>query len=402
MKVKEFVLFKKNELLQFCIYRLIFGISYSFMIPVIPLFFSSIGIATTMVGVVMSLYGVSKALAQIPFGVVSDKIGDKLLLIIAVGLMAFIPIGYVFFNSQLLVSGVYVLQGAILGMAAPATFSILSRSLEESKRGECTGFASAVFTLGGGIGAAIAGFIISKFGNYNIVFYITSIGIFLTFLFVILKIKKSDISTTEKKNHNKKGLKLIIKDIKKYKLGYKILLLSFIAMLGDFIYGCVVSIFPFYGSEVLGASVGYVSTIISLYLFIFGFGAPIAGWVSDKIGNKKQLYISFIVMNGTLFALYLIRNKVLFASIIIIYFLGATFLNASLQSLLSEFGENENIKGIVFGVVGASESLGYALGPIVSAYIYSLNKTWLFLGLLIVSILVLGVYHFLHKKAYIN
>lgn len=401
MNIKEFVLFKKRELLQFCIYRLIFGISYSFMIPAIPLFFNSIGIATTMIGVVMSLYGVSKALAQIPFGFVSDKIGDKLLLIIAVGLMAFIPMGYVFFNTQLLVSGVYVLQGAILGMAAPATVSILARSLDESKRGECTGFASAVFTLGGGIGAAIAGFIISKFGNYNTVFYITSIGILLTFLFIIFRIKKSNISGSNKKS-NKKEIKLIINDIKKYKLGYKIVLLSFIAMLGDFIYGCVVSIFPFYGKEVLGASVGYISIIISLYLFIFGFGAPLAGWVSDKIGNKKQLYLSFIVMNLTLFTLYLIRTKILFAAIIIVYFLGATFLNASLQSLLSEFGENENIKGIVFGVVGASESIGYAIGPIASAYIYELNKNWLFLGLLIVSILVLGIYHFLHKKAQIN
>lgn len=34
MKVKEFVLFKKNELLQFCIYRLIFGIINSFYIGI--------------------------------------------------------------------------------------------------------------------------------------------------------------------------------------------------------------------------------------------------------------------------------------------------------------------------------------------------------------------------------
>lgn len=47
------------------------------MIPIIPLFFDSIGMATVMIGTVMSLYGVSKILAQIPFGRVSDYIGDN-------------------------------------------------------------------------------------------------------------------------------------------------------------------------------------------------------------------------------------------------------------------------------------------------------------------------------------
>ena len=403
MNIKNNVLFKKKELIQFCTYRFTFGISYSFMIPIIPLFFSSIGISTMMIGTIMSLYGVSKALAQIPFGIVSDAIGDKLLLIIALGLMTFIPFAYTIASSKVIASGIYVLQGAILGIAAPATFSILSRSLDESKRGESTGFASAVFTLGGGIGAAIAGFIVAKFSNYNMVFYMASVGIFLTGLFVFFKIEKSTISNKkEKKIKGKNRIKVIFEDIKNHNLGCKIILLGAIALLGDFIYGCVVSIFPFYGQEVLGASTMYTSTIISLYLFIFGFGAPFAGWVSDKIGNKKQLYVSFFVMNGTLLALYFVRNIILFAFVIIIYFLGATFLNAALQSLLSEFGENDNIKGIVFGFVGASESLGYALGPIISAYIYDINKSWLFLCLLVVSIIVLGVHCLLCKKSCIS
>ena len=407
MNIKNNVLFYKKELRQFCNLRFIFGISYSFMIPIIPLFFDSLGISTVIIGTVMSLYGVSKALAQIPFGMVSDAIGDKLLLIIALTLMAFVPFSYSFAHTQMLASGIYVVQGAILGMAAPATFSILSRSLDEKKRGECTGLASAVFTLGGGIGAAVGGFIVSKFNNYNMVFYIASIGIFLSSVFATLRIKKSSEATSKNKTIKdpikvKRKTKAIFQDIKKYKLGCKIVLLGAIAFLGDFIFGCIVSVFPFYGQEVLGASIRYTSGIISLYLFVFGFGAPIGGWVSDKIGNNKQLFISFMVMSAALLGLYFVRGLVIFTGIIIIYFLGATFLNAALQSLLSEFGDNDNIKGIVFGFVGDSEAFGYALGPIVSAYIYGLNKSWLFLSLLIVSISVLVIYLLLCKKTCIT
>ena len=44
-----------------------------------------------------------------------------------------------------------------------------ARSLDESKRGECTGYASAVFTLSGAIASIIGGFIVTKLNNYNLV-----------------------------------------------------------------------------------------------------------------------------------------------------------------------------------------------------------------------------------------
>lgn len=401
MNIKNNVLFRKIELRQFCTYRFIFGIAYSLMIPIIPLFFDSIGMTAVMIGMVISLYGVSKTLAQIPFGIVSDTIGDKLTIIISLILMSFVPFAYTLTNSNILAGCIYIIQGAILGMAAPATFSILSRSLDNRRRGESTGLASAVFTFGGGIGAAVAGFIIARTGNYNIVFYICFIGILFTAIYVALQIPKVNRTLSKHKINNKRNNKIkeILEEIKRYNLIYKIIVLGSIAFLGDFIYSCVVALFHFYGKDVLGTSTVYTSAIISIYLLVFGLGAPIAGAISDRIGNKKQLFFSFCVMNITLLGLVLTRDVAIFTMIIIIYFLGATFLNAALQSSLSEFGDNPKIKGILFGFVGASESLGYALGPLVSAYIYNIDKSCLFLGLLVVSLLISMIYLLLYKKA---
>jgi len=374
------------------------------MIPTIPLLFDSIGITTLAIGTVMSLYGISKTLTQIPFGIISDTIGDKLTLMLALILMTFIPFAYTLTNNHVLASCIYVIQGAILGMAAPSTFSILSRSLDRRKRGESTGLASAVFTLGGGVGAAIGGCIVAKLGSYNMVFYISSVGILITFIYVGLQIGKTNLPPVKFRfntNKNSSRIKAIAEEIKIYNLKYKIIVLGAIAFLGDFIYGCIVALFHFYGQDVLGTSTVYTSGIMSIYLLVFGLGAPIAGWVSDKIGNRRQLFISFNVMNITLLGLAFTRDIIIFTMIIIMYFLGATFLNAALQSSLSEFGDNLKIKGIIFGIVGASESVGYSLGPLVSACIYQLNKSWLFVGLLVVSILVSVIYLFLYKKAHI-
>lgn len=392
------VLFTKKELRKFCTYRFVFGISYSIMIPIIPLLLKDLGLTTVMIGSVMSFYGISKTIAQIPFGVITDKLGDKLILILGLILMSGIPFSYTLTKSSTIASYLYILQGGVLGLAAPATYSILARSVDAKRRGESTGLAAAVFTLGGGIGSCIGGYLVAILGKYNIAFYLSSLGIVLSLIYVMINIK-SIHSIKHHKHKEKHSLNDIFMEIKQYKLTYKIIVLGSIAFLGDYIYGCVVALIHFYSNDVLGSTTVYSSTIISVYLIVFGLGAPVAGWVSDKIGNKAQLSLSFLVMNITLLILGFTRSIAIFTAVIVVYFMGATFLNASLQSVLSEFGNNKKAKGIVFGFVGASESLGYALGPFLSAYIYEINKSWLFLSLLGVSLIVSIVYLLLYKKA---
>ncbi|MBX9136272.1 MULTISPECIES: MFS transporter [unclassified Clostridium] len=383
---------------SFCIYRLIFGISYSLMIPILPLFFKHNGMSTVTIGIVISLYGVSKTIIQIPFGVISNNIGDKLTLKLSLLLMTFIPIGYILANTCFNYGTLYVFQGVILGIAAPATYSILSRTLDSNRRGECTGLASAVFTLGGGIGAAISGLILEKYTSFNLVFYTASIGIFFSLLYVMIRIKK--VKSPKLKQQNNHNIKDILYEIKSRNLTYKIIILGASAFLGDYIYSCVVALIHFYGQEVLGVSTIYTSGIISTYLLVFGLAAPIAGWISDKIGVKKQLFMSFIVMIIALTILSMIKTLRLFTISIIIYFLGATFLNSGLQNSLLKFGEKKKVEGIIFGVVGACESLGYAIGPIILSYIYNINKIFFFPSLLISTIFIFIIFFILRKNAF--
>lgn len=383
---------------SFCIYRLIFGISYSLMIPILPLFFKHNGMSTVTIGIVISLYGVSKTIIQIPFGVISNNIGDKLTLKLSLLLMTFIPIGYILANTCFNYGTLYVFQGAILGIAAPATYSILSRTLDSNRRGECTGLASAVFTLGGGIGAAISGLILEKYTSFNLVFYTASIGIFFSLLYVMIRIKK--VKSPKLKQQNNHNIKDILYEIKSRNLTYKIIILGASAFLGDYIYSCVVALIHFYGQEVLGVSTIYTSGIISTYLLVFGLAAPIAGWISDKIGVKKQLFMSFIVMIIALTILSMIKTLRLFTISIIIYFLGAIFLNSGLQNSLLKFGEKKKVEGIIFGVVGACESLGYAIGPIILSYIYNINIIFFFPSLLISTIFIFIIFFILRKNAF--
>ena len=45
-------------------------------------------------------------------------------------------------------------------------------------------------------------------------------------------------------------------------------------------------------------------------------------------------------------------------------------------------------------------ALGYAIGPLISSYVYNLSKVWLFPGLLIFTIGVFAIFIVLKKKAF--
>ncbi|WP_315080938.1 hypothetical protein [uncultured Clostridium sp.] len=58
------------------------------------------------------------------------------------------------------------------------------------------------------------------------------------------------------------------------------------------------------------------------------------------------------------------------------------------------------IQRFAFGFVEACESLGYAVSPMVSSFVYELNKRYLFGMLLASSLIVLVAFLILHKKAF--
>ena len=157
----------------------------------------------------------------------------------------------------------------------------------------------------------------------------------------------------------------------------------------------MIPIIPLYFNS-LGISTLIIGAVMSSYGFAKALIQIPFGVVTNKIGDKLLLIISFIFMILSLATLSIVRRISIFTIAIIIYFLGATFLNSGLQNSLLKFGEDKKSEGIV----GACEALGYAIGPLISSYVYNLSKVWLFPGLLIFTIGVFAIFIVLKKKAF--
>ena len=120
--------------------------------PLFGLIISDLNITYAQVGVVMTLYFVSTAIVQVPIGILVDRIGARMVLIVGLVLMgtAVLLAGLVPSYSVLLLS--FLIAGIGNAVFHPADFSILSTSIPKSRHGR----AFAIHTFGGSIGYAAA------------------------------------------------------------------------------------------------------------------------------------------------------------------------------------------------------------------------------------------------------
>ena len=159
------------------------------ILPVFALYVDKLpGATTTMVGIALGIYGLTQAALQIPFGMLSDRIGRKP--VIAGGLILFI-IGSIFAALATTMDGIIIgraIQGA--GAIGSTTLALLSDLTKVENR------TKAMAVIGMTIGASFViammlGPIINNFLGLSGIFWITAVLGALGLLVLYLQVPTS-------------------------------------------------------------------------------------------------------------------------------------------------------------------------------------------------------------------
>ena len=135
---------------------------YHLVLPPLFIFIQpELGVSYTELGIAMTLYFIATAIAQVPIGLMVDRIGARIVLIGGLMLMGFslVLAGMVPNYTALLVS--FFIAGMGNAVFHPADFSILSNNVRESHQGR----AFAFHTFGGSIGYAAAPVVMVPLGS---------------------------------------------------------------------------------------------------------------------------------------------------------------------------------------------------------------------------------------------
>ncbi|MDC0932941.1 MFS transporter [Arcobacteraceae bacterium] len=158
------------------------------------------GATPTLVGIVIGGYAITQMIFQVPFGIMSDKLGRKGTIIMGLLLFAIGSIVCAISNDMLMLLLGRFLQGAgAIGAVVTAMISDIVREEERPK---------AMALMGGSIAASFAiamlvGPLIGAYAGIDILFWITAALAIISIFILIKKVPNPPVVTHTYHNHSK-------------------------------------------------------------------------------------------------------------------------------------------------------------------------------------------------------
>ncbi len=330
----------------------------AFMIfPVLSVYTDSYSYSTPfLIGVTLGIYGLTNAIMQIPFGLLSDRYGRKL--IILIGLLIFLVGSMICAyteNIYYLVLG-RALQGA--GAISGVLMALLSDSTTEKNR------TLSMAIVGVAIGAAfftafMLGPLVTKFFNLSGLFFLV---IFLT-IFSLLLTALIPKTTTLSKSQFNYDLVEIISDKKFNRFFLDILILHMI--LTSIFIAIPVMMYEVYRIAVddfpqLYSSIFILSLVITL---------PLLGIERSKPHLTRNTSVLLLSLSLIFIYLFFDTSLIIITTALICYIGSFSVLEAGIPSTLSKNTNIDN-RGLTMSIYTSFQFFGTFLGGLIGGYLY--------------------------------
>lgn len=371
-------IFSKSEL------KFLIGISFSigvvqFSLGLIAPFVSTYAgnlkyTSPTLIGLSLGIYGLTQGILQLPYGMWSDRIGRKTVLL--TGLMQMILgflLGYTAENIY-----TFILARALQGSGAimAVAYSWIGDSICDEKKNRAMGNAGTIV----GFTAAMAfglGPILYNLMSVPKIFLMCAILSFIGWLYILLFMENDKVI------HNKKVDKSNFKDILKHKSFNSLIKITFAGFITDYILFTVYFIVPLLLQKSMPTGdmwkVFVPSIVIAIIVLKFASSYADRGYFI-----KINKYSFLIALAGSL--CFLIHNVFFIAAGMILCMTGFMCLISLLPSGVNKLTEG-NIRGTANGLLNTFIFLGAFMGGLLSGILWKINTLLPVIVLIIICVI---------------
>ncbi|GKX27769.1 MFS transporter [Vallitalea longa] len=378
--------FEKKELLFLITISLALGIRQMTMTMVMP-FISTYGKTlaysnSILIGVALGIFGLTQAIFQVPFGIWSDKLGNKP--VILIGLLQVIIGLFIAFLSENIYLLIFAraLQGS--GAVLATGYSWVSSRIDSEKRPQAFSFLGMIIGFAAASAFAL-GPIINNYLSVSEMFLVCSILIFVVWMIILLFLKDtSGINSDSSSNNETKtsilaGIRILLKN--KCFLG-----LNFAGFINNYIMVAVFYIVPIYLDELVGTS-GMWKIFMPAVIIAIIFMKKSIKLVSKGYG-LNLIKLAF-VLSGIGICFYF--NSKSFVSILIgsiLFMTGYILIATIVPTIANDIAEN-SYRGTANGIINSFQYIGSFVGSVITGILWSShNDIELYL---IIAISIIGV-----------
>lgn len=329
----------------------------------------------TLIGLALGIYGLTQALLQIPFGMTSDRIGRKP--VIVVGLVLFV-IGSVVAAQAHSIGAIIVgraIQGA--GAVGSTLTALVADSTREDQR------LKAMSMIGMTIGlsfiiAMVGGPVLNQFIGLSGIFWLTAalgvIGILMLLLVV----------PTPKHHFLHRDSEAVLGQFKTVLTTPELLRLDFGIFASHAILTALFVVIPMILLNDTGIAANDQWMIYLPVLFLAFFAMVPFIIIAEKKSRMKGVFVGAVAVTAlTQFGLYSgFDHMALISVMLLLFFTAFTLLEASLPSLIAKIAPVGS-KGTAMGVYSSCQFLGIFVGGTVGGWLlhhFGMRQLFLFTG----------------------
>lgn len=334
-----------------------------FMIfPVLSLFAETLeGSTPLLIGLAISVYGLTQAVLQIPFGLMSDRFGRKK--IIVIGLLLFAS-GSIVAALSTTIYGVLIgraLQGS--GAIAAAIMALVADLTREVHRTKAMALIGASIGISFGV-AMTLGPVISGFSGIQGIFWVTAVLSFLA-IFVVLFVVPNPVQTKVHGNAELIPAKFstVLKDKNLLRLDYGIFTLHLILTASFVIVPLLLRDAGLIPEDHWQVYLPLLTTSMAMIIpFVI---------IAEKKRKMKAVFVGAVttLVLADLSLFYFNDSLYTLIAGLWVFFCGFNLLEATLPSLISKTAPG-NLKGTAMGAYSSAQFFGAFLGGTTGGWIY--------------------------------
>ncbi|HEX74552.1 MAG TPA: MFS transporter [Dehalococcoidia bacterium] len=348
----------ENRIWVIAILNLIAASGFSLSIPFLSLYlYQERDISMTLVGTIILVGGIFAAVTHLVGGDLSDKIGRRQILLIAIGSRVLTYSGMAIligFSAPIwAISSVYIVGQAVGMMARPVLSAMVVDLVPKERLTETYGLLRVALNLGWAVGPAAGGYL-ATFLPYSWLFAVAALITVLGFVFVLFFLRESFHKTTEQIEPH--GVLSVAHD----RTFLIFIGLNFLVLLVAGQMMSTLSIFTVAHMGFSTAQYGLLLTANGLVVILFQY--PVALKVSGMVKSKVLILGSLLYGIGYLFFSW-IGSFALAISAMVVLTLGEIIFSPVALSVVGELSP-ERHRGRYMGFYELGHTLGFTAGPL--------------------------------------
>jgi MFS family permease len=252
-------------------------------LPVVPIYAKTLGATTVLIGMINSAFLLMAGALSLPFGLLSDRLGRKLLA--SAGLIILSGTSFLLYFSRTPVQFIWIYLSFGVGLAAfgPTMMSLVADFSPPTHLGRSYGWYTTALYGGMSLGPAAGGFVAQEMGFLQ-VFLISGVLVFFTFWLVVFFLPARSCHPGAQSDRR---IFAALKDL----LKNRPLLACWLATLGGcFGLGMFVTFLPLYARD-QGLTLGQVGIVFSTQGLCNALSRIPFGQLSDRVSRRSTLIV---------------------------------------------------------------------------------------------------------------